>query len=313
VNNEDNTLSPPQKHDPYTAMRQRNYRLYMLGNIFSMMGMRIQGIAVVWEVYNRTDDALALGLTALMEGLPMMILALPAGYLADAFNRRKVVILSLFGATLTSLVLAILSYNKSPVAFMYGVLFLNATITALGRPARVALLPQIVSRDVFPNAVTWNSSINQLISVIGPAIGGFVLLWNIPMAYVLSAIGSLSYVFMIAKVEIREGSKKADRPSIHTLLAGIKFVYQERLILALMSLDMFAVLLGGSVYLLPIFARDILQVGERGFGVLRAIPGAGAFCMAVLLVYLPPMKRAGRNLSAQQLLCSDSQSHSGYL
>jgi len=94
VNNEDNTLSPPQKHDPYTAMRQRNYRLYMLGNIFSMMGMRIQGIAVVWEVYNRTDDALALGLTALMEGLPMMILALPAGYLADAFNRRKVVILS---------------------------------------------------------------------------------------------------------------------------------------------------------------------------------------------------------------------------
>ena len=287
---------PPQKHDPYLAMRQRNYRLYLLGAIFTMIGVRIQGIAIAWEVYQRTDKAFALGLTALMQGLPTMILALPAGYLADAFNRRKVVMLSLLGATLTSLALAALSFTKSPVVFMYLVLFMDAAIMALGRPARVALLPQIVPREVFPNAVTWSSSIRQLISVFGPAIGGFVLIWNIPAAYVICAAGSLSYIALLAKVEIREVPKPSERVSIRTLLAGIHFVTQERLILALMALDMFAVLLGGAVYLLPIFARDILQIGERGFGVLRSAPAAGAFCMALLLVYLPPMKRSGRNL-----------------
>lgn len=292
-----NSQSPSlQQHDPYLAMRQRNYRLYLLGAIFTMIGMRIQGIAIAWEIYNRTNEAFALGLTALMEGLPMILLALPAGYLADAFNRRKVVILSLLGTILTSLGLAGLSYTKSPVIFMYVVLFLNATITALGRPARVALLPQIVTREVYPNAVTWNSSINQLISVFGPAIGGFVLLWSIPAAYIICAAGSLSYIFLLARVEIRESPRSSERVSTRTLLAGIHFVTQERLILTLMALDMFAVLLGGSVYLLPIFARDILQVGERGFGVLRAAPAVGAFCMALFLVYLPPMKRAGRNL-----------------
>lgn len=289
-------MSSITKHDPYMAMRQRNYRLYIFGNILNMVGMRIQGMAIAWEVYQRTDEALALGITALMEGLPIMLLALPAGYLADAFNRRVVVILSLIGATLTSLGLAALSFTKSPVVFMYGMLFLNATIMALGRPARVALLPQIVSREVFPNAVTWNSSINQLISVVGPAIGGFVLIWNIPAAYIICAAGSFSYIFMLARVEIREAPKQVERVSFQTLMAGIRFVTKERLILTLMTLDMFAVLLGGAVYLLPIYARDILHVGESGFGMLRAAPAAGAFFMAISLIYLPPMKRAGRNL-----------------
>jgi len=285
-----------QEHDPYLAMRQRNYRLYIFGSIFTMIGARIQGIAIAWEVYQRTDEPFALGLTALMQGLPIMLLALPAGYLADAFKRRKVVIISLLGATLTSLGLAALSFAKSPVIFMYLVLFLDSAITALGRPARAALLPQIVSREVFPNAVTWNSSVGQLISVFGPAIGGFILLWSIPAAYIISAASSLSYIALLARIEIRKSSKQSERASFRTLLAGIHFVTKERLILALMALDMFAVLLGGSVYLLPIFARDILQVGERGFGLLRAAPAAGAFCMAILLIYLPPMRHAGRNL-----------------
>ena len=286
----------PQKHDPYLAMRQRNYRLYLFGAVFTMLGVRIQGIAIAWEIYNRTNEAFALGLTALMQGLPTMLLALLAGYLADAFNRRKVVMLSLFGATLTSLGLAALSLTQGPVRFMYLMLFLDAAIMALGRPARVALLPQIVPRQVYPNAVTWSSSVRHLMSVLGPAIGGFVMLWSIPAAYVICAAGSLSYIALLARVEIREVSRPVERASLGTLLAGIRFVWQERLILTLISLDMFAVLLGGAVYLLPIFARDILQVGERGFGVLRAAPAAGAFCMALLLIYLPSMKHAGRNL-----------------
>ena len=285
-----------QKYDPYMAMRHRNYRLYLLGAIFTMIGVRIQGIAIAWEIYDRTDKAFALGLTALMQGLPTMLLALPAGYLADAFNRRKVVMLSLFGATLTSLILAALSFTRSPVIFMYAVLFLDATIMALGRPARTALLPQIVPREAYPNAVTWSSSVRQLVSVFGPAIGGFVLLWSIPAAYVICAAGSLSYMFLLAKVEIREIPKPVEPVSIRTLLAGVRFVWNEKLILTLMALDMFAVLLGGAVYLLPIFAKDILMVGKTGFGLLRSAPAVGAFCMALLLTYLPPMKRAGRNL-----------------
>ena len=285
-----------QQHDPYAAMRVRNYRLYLIGAIFTMAGTRIQSVAIAWEIYERTDDAFALGLTALMQGLPMMLLALPAGYLADALNRRRLVMASLFGATLTSLGLAVLSFTEGSVRLMYLVLFLDATVLALGRPARVSLLPQIVPREVFPNAVTWNSSVSQLISVVGPAIGGFVVLWNISAAYIICAMGSLIYTVLLSRVVIRQVVKPVGHASLLTLLAGARFVWQERLLLSLMSLDMFAVLLGGAVYLLPIFARDILQVGEQGFGLLRAAPAAGAFCMALALTYLPPMKHAGRNL-----------------
>lgn len=281
-----------QKYDPYAAFRVRGYRLYVSGWLVSVMGAQIQGVAVGWEVYQRTGRALALGLVGLAQALPMIALALPAGYLADTFDRRRVVMWSLLGTVASSLGLAALSSAQGPIPLMYGLLLIEATVSALTRPARMSLVPQIVPRETFPSAVVWNSSLMQVGSMVGPAIGGFVITLNVPVAYLLNAVCALAFVVLLSRVDLHEVSRQTERASVETLLAGLRFLRRTRLLLALMALDMFAVLLGGATYLLPIYAQDILHVGPQGFGWLRAAPAAGAFCMA----HLPPMRRAGRNL-----------------
>jgi MFS family permease len=293
-----NEPRPPRTaHDPYAALRVRNYRLFLAGWVFALLGTRIQSVAIAWEMYQRTGDALALGLVGLAQALPTMLLALPAGYLADRFNRPRLVMLSLAGMTLTSLALALLSYLQGSVTLMYLFLFLDAAAVILGRPARSALMTQLVPRHVFPNAVTWNTSFMQISGVVGPALGGFIILWSVPGAYVIAALSSLIYLAMLSRLELRHDPELvAGASPWENLVAGIRFVGQTRVILAMITLDMFGVLLGGAVYLLPIYAEEILKVGASGFGWLRAAPALGALCMAVLLIYLPPMKRAGWSL-----------------
>lgn len=285
-----------ERHDPYAAFRISDYRIYVVGWLVALMGTRIQTVAVTWEMYQRTGQALSLGLVGLTLAIPTMLLALPAGYLADRFERRKLVMLSLVGMTMTSLGLGYLSYTEGSTTLMYVMLFLDATAIVLGRPARTAMLPQIVPRDIFPNAVTWNTSLMQLASVIGPAIGGFVIAVSVPAAYGICAISSLFFVAILTRLHYRPGPRTSQPRNLATLLQGVKFVWDERILLTLMSLDLFAVLLGGAVYLLPIFAEDILNVGATGYGWLQAAPAAGSALMALALVYLPPMKRAGRTL-----------------
>ncbi len=295
------------RHDPYAALRNADFRFYLVGWFIALIGTRLESVAIAWEMYERTGEALSLGLVGLTQALPTMLLALPAGYLADRFNRPRLVMWSLAAMTLTSIGLAILSYQQGSIGLMYLLLFLDATAVILGRPARTALLPQLVPTEVFPNAVAWNTSLSQISNVVGPAIGGFVIggialgsfvvQGNIPLAYVLAAISSLIYMAMLARVRWRpEGERTIRGSAVQNLLAGIRFVRDTRIILAMISLDMFGVLLGGAVYLLPIFAEDILQVGPTGFAWLRAAPAFGAMCMAFLLIYLPPMKRAGQSL-----------------
>ncbi|MEM7032434.1 MAG: MFS transporter [Chloroflexota bacterium] len=292
-----NDVDAPQKHDPYLAFRYPTYRLYIGGWVIAMFGTRIQSIAIAWEMYQRTGEALSLGLVGLVQALPTMLLALPAGYLADSMNRRTLVMISLGAMTLTSLALALLSISQGPVLWMYLLLFLDATVVTLGRPARTALVPRLVPESVFPNAVTWNTSLMQIASVAGPALGGLIIAAFSPAtALFLSAFSSLVFILLLSRVKLAPMTRKPDRATLETLLGGIRFVLDKRLVLALMSLDMFAVLLGGAVYLLPIFAEDILQVGATGFGWLEAAPAAGALCMALTLAHFPPMKRAGRNL-----------------
>lgn len=297
----------PLRHDPYAALRNADFRFYLIGWFIALIGTRMQSVAIAWEMYERTGEALSLGLVGLMQALPTMVLALPAGYLADRFNRPRLVMWSLGAMTLTSLGLATLSHLQASIWLMYLLLFLDATAVILGRPARTALLPQLVPKEVFPNAVAWNTSLSQLSNVVGPAIGGFVIggitlgsfviEGNIPLAYVLTASSSLIYMAMLARVRWRpEGARAIQGSAVQNLLAGLRFVRDTRIILAMISLDMFGVLLGGAVYLLPIFAEEILQVGPTGFAWLRAAPAFGAMCMAILLIYLPPMKRAGWSL-----------------
>jgi MFS family permease len=291
------STSAPQRHDPYAALRIPTYRAYMAGWFIALIGTRIQSVAIAWEMYQRTGEALSLGLVGLAQALPTMLLALPAGYLADRFHRPRLMMWSLAGMTVTSLGLALLSYQQGSIPLMYLLLFLDATAVILGRPARSALLPQLVPSRVFPNAVTWNTSLMQISGVVGPAIGGLVVIWSVPFAYVLAAASSLVYMAMLARLNLQHGDRRTPSGSaVENLLAGIRFVGRTRIILAMITLDMFGVLLGGAVYLLPIFAEDILQVGATGFGWLRAAPAMGALCMALLLIYLPPMRRAGWSL-----------------
>jgi MFS family permease len=291
--------APGPGRDPYLAFRSQAYRAYTVGWFIALIGTRIQSVAIAWEMYQRTGDALSLGLVGLAQALPTILLALPAGYLADRFDRAKIVMLSLVLMTLTSAALAVLSYTEGSVELMYLFLFLDATAVILGRPARVAMMPQLVPTSSFPNAVMWNTSMSQFTSVIGPALGGLVVAWNVPAAYVITAASSLIYLLMVARITLPPGVKPVGAASFRTLVAGLQFVWNKRIIFTLISLDMFAVLLGGAVYLLPIFAEDILQVGATGFGWLRAAPAVGAFVVSVGMVYLPPMQRAGRTM----LLC----------
>ena len=204
--------------------------------------------------------------------------------------------LSTLGMAAISLGLAALSFSQGPVSWIYVLLFLDAVAKVLGRPARFALLPQLVSTEDLPNAVTWRTSLMQLSSVVGPAIGGFVVAGSVPVAYILNTLGSFAFVALLFQVDERRVTSRPGRISWHSVFEGMRFVWDTRLILAMISLDMLAVLLGGAVYLLPIFAEDILRVGPTGFGWLRAAPAAGAFSMALLLAFLAPAKRAGRAL-----------------
>lgn len=282
------------QHDPYAAFRIPAYRTFMLGWLAATIGTRIQSIAIAWEMYQRTGEALSLGLVGGAQAIPSIFLALFAGYLADRFERRKLIMLSLVGMSITSLSLAVLSYIEGPIVLMYILLMLDTAAMILGRPARVAFVPQIVPASVLANAVTWEVSLMQISAFIGPAIGGFIIAYSIPSAYVLSALGSLGFIVLLIRLGVQAGGQTQEKANVKTLFAGVQFVWDKKILITIMSLDLFAVLLGGAVYLLPIFAEDILNVGATGFGWLQAAPSVGAFSMALLMAYLPPMKRAGR-------------------
>jgi MFS family permease len=288
--------APGPGRDPYIAFRSQAYRAYTIGWFVAMIGTRIQSVAIGWEMYQRTEDPIALGLVAFAQALPTMLLALPAGYLADRFSRQKLVMLSLVLMTLSSASLAVLSYNQGSIQLMYLFLFLDATAVILGRPARVAMMPQLVPASSFPNAVMWNTSMMQFTSVLGPALGGAVIAFNVPFAYVLAAASSLIYILMVAQLQLPAEVKPIGAASWKGLMAGLHFVWDTRIILTMISLDLFAVLLGGAVYLLPMVAEEILQIGAGGYGWLRAAPAVGAAIMGVGMIYLPPMRRAGRTL-----------------
>jgi MFS family permease len=268
----------------------------MTGSLLVQLGVGAQSVAIGWEIYRRTSDALALGLTGLVQALPMMLLTLPAGYLADVFSRKTLITASMIGATLTSIGLALTSMSEASVTVMYFLLFLDATFMTLARPSRSALLPLLVPRQVFENAVSWQISVSQISAVAGPAIGGFLVAVGAPVVYLANAGTTLVFVFLLSLLRVRQCDREKHAPSLRAVLMGARFVWRERLLLTTITLDLFAVLLGGAVYLLPIYATDILAVGEQGLGWLRAAPAFGSFTMAVLLAHLPPMRHAGRNL-----------------
>ncbi len=283
-------------HDPYAALRYRDCRLYMIGWVVAIVGAQVQSVAIGWELFRRTHSPMALGWVGLVQAAPVMLLSIPAGQLADRVDRRKIIIFTQSCAALCSVGLALLSIEQGSIAVMYGLLGVGAVFQALGWPARSALITQTVPTEHFGNATTWSSSGFQVASVAGPALGGLILLKSVPAAYLLDAACQAAFAIFLGMLALRPALRSSEPANWRTVSAGIRFVQDHPMILAIITLDLFAVLLGGATYLLPQFADAILHVGAAGFGWLRAAPAIGAFVMAMVLAHRPPMKRAGRAL-----------------
>ena len=290
----------PDAHDPYAALRHRDYRLLLASGFLASVGAEVQATAVGWELYQRTGSAAALGFAGLAQFLPVLLLALPAGHAADRYSRRLLFQLAQAAAGVASLGLAVLSFSQGPVALIYGCLLLAGAARALSAPNRSSLLPQVVPPEALHNAVTWNSSGWQFANVAGPALGGGALALaggRAGPAYLTAAICCLLCVILLAPVRPRWASPRpAGTRSLASLAAGVKFVWRTELLLAALTLDLFAVLLGGATTLLPIYATDILHVGAVGLGWLRAAPALGAIVMAMWLAHRPSMHRPGLSL-----------------
>jgi len=322
----------PRTHDPYAAFRFADFSLFTAGNLLSITGRLMLAVAVEWEVYARTHSATALGLVGLVIAVPVVTLSLPAGHLADRYSRKRIILISQFFSLLTSLALALVSwkhlaipaifplresnrllstiagvferhhpifhFDDASIPLIYLLLFLGAVARTFSWAARSSFFPTLISRDAFANAVTWNNSIFQIGSVVGPALSGLLIAYiGFPFVYLLDALCALCFSLMV--LAIRRSKQRRDKSEGGTwksLVAGIRFVFQKKVILATITLDLFAVLLGGATALMPVFADQILHCGPVGLGWLRAMPAIGAFAMAMMVAHMPPMKRAGRTL-----------------
>ena len=305
------------------AFRHRDYRFFLGGRMASTLALQMQGVAVGWQVYAITHSPFALGLVGLVQFIPILLLALVAGHAADRYDRRLIVIL--YNVALAICALLLLAITRlAPLATtgawpIFAVLVLLGSVRAFAGPAGQAYLPSIVPRADFPNAVTWNTIVWQVGSVVGPAVGGVLYGWvsgsadvsttgNEGVSITASGAGvvygtcaglALIGVLTALNLKTRTGRQSTDAATIRTLLAGLTYVREQPLLLGAITLDLFAVLLGGAVALLPAYAQDILKVGPSGLGLMRAAPASGAALMATLLAFRPIGRRAGQTL----LLC----------
>lgn len=285
------------KHDAFAALRYRDYRLFIIGRTLLFIGTQMQTVALGWELYERTGSALVLGGIGLAQVTPMILLTLIAGQVADSFRRKPIWLISVGVLALCSFGLAVISYThtQNAIILIYAILILTGIARAFLKPASDALLFQLIPVTAFTNAATWNSSSFQLASVVGPALGGMAIavMKGATGVYIMAAIAGLLCFLSTAMIKEPAFTRSKERISFKALASGAKFVWDNQLILAAISLDMFAVLLGGAVALLPIFAKDILHVGPFELGCLQAASSIGALIMAVTLAHLPPLRKAG--------------------
>ena len=293
------TVSAPEATRPPFA--HRDFRLYMgvrfLGTVASLM----LSVAVGWEVYDRTHSTLALGFVGLFQFLPAILLSLATGHVADRFDRRRVVGIC-YGALV---VVATLLYLQSRFATssiwpIYAVMTLLAVARAFAGPASQALVPDLVPPEVFGRAVAWGSSVFEAAAICGPAIGGWVYTLSGKAAAVYLTAAALYFVatVLIASMRVRTGRMEPRGASVETVLAGVVYVWKNKVILGSVTLDLFAVLFGGAVALLPVYAHDILKVGPIGLGFLRSAPSIGAGTVAIVIAFHPLKKHAGATMLA---------------
>src|SRR5215467_1298862 len=290
-------MSEQHSHAGLVAFRYSNFTLFVVARFFLVAALEMQSVAVGWQIYEITRRPLDLGLVGLAQFLPVVFFFLPAGHAADRFNRRSLVVVCYIGfAACYALLLQIARMETHHVKLIYAVLVLLGVVRAFNAPAARSLLPLLVPVEVFPNAVAWNATTFQGATILGPALGGvlYAALGGPAGVYGIALVVTVLAIIAILRVTLTEPDRPHEEVSGRSVLAGLDYIWTHKLILGSISLDLFAVLLGGAVALLPVYARDILHTGAWGLGLLRAAPGTGAGVMALLLAYRPLRSRVGK-------------------
>ena len=292
------------KKDPYAALRFREFNIFLLLRFVLVFAWSMQFIVIEWQVYSLTKDPLSLGIIGLMEIIPAFSMSLFAGHIVDQTEKRNLFLCCIALFSLISFGLFFLStpnigMSQRTILFaIYGFVFFGGFLRAFFGPTIFSLVALIVPKRVYPNAATWNSSTWQMASILGPAFAGFTInwfgiQWSLCIVFIL-VLFSFLLTLLITKKPIL--NPNIGEPVLESLKQGVRFVFKTKAILGALSLDMIAVLFGGAVALLPVFAQDILKVGSEGFGILRAAPAVGAFLTMLATAYIPISRRAGMKL-----------------
>ena len=294
------------KTDPYAALRFKEFNVFLLVRFALVFGWSMQFIIIEWQVYTLTKDPLSLGIIGLMEIIPAFTMALFAGHIVDQSEKRNLLAKCIAAFSFISFGLFLLTWPRvvgdwtvnSVLYCIYGLVFFGGFLRSFFGPTIFSLVALIVPKKVYPNAATWNSSTWQMASVLGPAFAGACIHWigvhwSLCVVFGL-VISSLIFLFKIPPKPIL--NPKIGEPIFQSLKEGVRFVFKTKAILGAITLDMVAVLFGGAVAVLPVFAQDILKVGPEGFGVLRAAPAVGAFLTMLVTAYIPISRHAGMKL-----------------
>ena len=295
--------SSSKKHDPFEVLRYKEFNYFLANRFFLTLGIQMQSVIVGWQVYALTKDVFALGMIGLTEALPFIAVSLFSGHLADTFNRKYIILFFSFLFILVTSFLLYFSFDSTGVLKQFGTIPIFISIAFVGiirgfiSAAYPSFMSQIIPRSVYANAATWNSTVWHIASVVGPSLAGILIAINYSTAYMVDiSFLIMSFVaFLFIKSKPLPVKQKTES-LFESLSAGIKFVFKNQLILGALTLDLFAVLFGGAVALLPAFADEVLHAGAVELGFLRAAPAIGAVIMALIIAYKPPTKNAGRNL-----------------
>ncbi len=278
------------------AFRYPDFRRYLLTRLLNTLASEMQSVAVGWQIYSVTHRPLDLGLAGLAQFLPAVCLFLITGHVSDRVPRKRILVAcSVAFSMCSALLLAFARHHISTVYPIYAVLLVNGTVRAFNAPAAQSFLPLILPRHVFPNGVTWNSSAFQVSTIVGPMLGGLIygLTGEPQYVYGTAMTACLAGGWALSKITPSYGEPRKVQDMAQNLLGGLRYIWHNKLVLGAMSLDLFAVLLGGAVALLPVYAREILKVGALGLGLMRSAPGIGALVTSVLVAHWPLRRHAG--------------------
>jgi MFS family permease len=289
---------------PYAVLQIRDFKFFIAARFCVTLAIQVQSIVVAYQVYEITKDPLSLGLIGLAEALPSIAVSLYAGHVADVIRRKKIILLCVATLLFCSLALLYFTLNggefllENGIVPIYSVIFISGIARGFLSPALFAFMPQLVPRELYTNAVSWNSTLWETASIAGLALGGAVYgFFDITIAYSMDA--TLTFLGLCFALNVRSKPVppiSGEEGIVEKIKSGLKFVFQNKIILSAISLDLFAVLFGGAVALLPIFAEEILHVGKFGLGILRASPSVGALLMAFYITHYPIQKNVGKKL-----------------